>query len=275
MIENISCRAGWLALAKGIMMIFFACAASTSFAARPLEIDDADPLEPNQFKIEAGVLHDRYPAYAEWEWPIGLGYGIVHGLEANLGLGGQFEQLTETITKEDNSIKKNGLGDLTLNVKWQFLHESSWLPRQAIVPSIKFPTSNRNYWLDGREIDYDIMWIASKTLTEKMGAHLNAGYSFIGKPPGKETGNLLHYGVALDYRIIAPLQWVGEVYSEKELLAGMDSNIMFNTGLRWNPLEQLIFDAAAGSRISGSGRDFTATAGLTWTFGIADTKERK
>ena len=119
------------------------------------------------------------------------------------------------------------------------------------------------------------MWIASKTLTEKMGAHLNAGYSFIGKPPGKEAGNLLHYGVALDYRIIAPLQWVGEVYLEKELLAGMDSNIMFNTGLRWNPLGQLVFDAAAGSRLSGSGRDFTATAGLTWTFGIADTKERK
>ena len=106
-----------------------------------------------------------------------------------------------------------------------------------------------------------------------MGAHVNTGYSFIGQPPGEKAGDIIHYGVALDYRIVAPLQWVGEVYAEKELISGTDNIIMFNTGLRWNPVDGLVFDAAAGSHISSAGPDLTATAGLTWTFGFTEKKD--
>lgn len=64
-------------------------------------------------------------------------------------------------------------------------------------------------------------------------------------------------------------QWVGEIYAEKELCSGTDNVVMFNTGLRWNPIDTLVVDAAAGSRLSGAAPDLTATAGLTWTFGFA------
>jgi len=52
------------------------------------------------------------------------------------------------------------------------------------------------------------------------------------------------------------------------LLDGTDNVIMFNTGLRWTAIDGLVFDVAAGSRISGHAPDLTATAGLTWTFGF-------
>jgi len=103
-----------------------------------------------------------------------------------------------------------------------------------------------------------------------MGGHVNVGYSFIGKPADEDVGDILHYGVALDYKIVDPLQWVGEVYAEKELIGGTDNNLMFNTGLRWTALDGLVLDAAAGSRIGGDGPDLTATAGLTWTFGFTE-----
>ena len=198
-------------------------------------------------------------------------------LEIGVGLGGQFEERTEI---DEGSGEKcvnteNGMGDLILNTKWQFLGESKWLPRQAIVPAVKFPTANKDTGLGSGEIDYDVTWIASKSLCEKIGAHVNAGYSFIGEPSGEDVDDIIHYGVALDYKIVDPLQWVGEVYVEKEMLGGTDNIIMFNTGLRWNPVDDLVFDAAAGSRISGDAPDLTATAGLTWTFGFVKEESKQ
>lgn len=253
----------------GILSAIVLSAATVSFAARPLIIDDADPLDFQRCKIEAGGWHEKDGGCHNWDWPIGLGYGLVPSLEVNLGLGGTFQQQTEIDENGCECIRsKNGMGDLILNTKWQFLGESTWLPRQAIMPTVKFPTANKDTGLGSGEIDYDVTWIASKSFCEKMGGHLNFGYSFIGAPAGEDVGDIIHYGVALDYQIIAPLQWVGEIYAEKELMSGTDHIIMFNTGLRWIAIDGLTFDVAAGSHISSAGPDLTATAGLTWEFGI-------
>lgn len=252
------------------------CVVNVSFAARPLIIDDADPLDLYQCKIEGGIWREECSSCKHWDWPIGLGYGLVPSLEIGAGLGGHFEERTEIdeVSGKECISNVNGMGDLTVNAKWQFLGESTWLPRQAIVPTVKFPTADEDKGLGSGEIDYDITWIASKSFCEKMGGHINVGYSFINAPAGEDVGNIIHYGAALDYKITDPLQWVGEVFVEKELLGGTDNIIMFNTGLRWTAIDGLVFDAAAGSRISGDAPDLIATAGLTWTFGFTK-KEKK
>jgi len=267
-IQNMRARAG-----TGVLIAGLVCAASVSFAARPLIIDDADPLDLRQFKIEGGAWYEKDSSCKHWDWPIGLGYGLIPSVEVGLGLGGQFEERTEIDEKSGQECisNANGMGDLILNTKWQFLSESTWLPRQAIVPAVKFPTADRDTGLGSGKIDYDVTWIASKSFCDKMGGHVNLGYSFVGAPTGEDVGDIIHYGVALDYKIVDPLQWVGEVYAEKELLSGTDNVIMFNTGLRWVAIDGLTFDVAAGSHISSAGPDLTATTGLTWEFGF--TKE--
>ena len=261
-------KAGFLA--AGLLSM-----ATVSFAARPLIIDDADPLDTGNGKIEAGFWHEKDGSCKNWDWPIGLGYGLVPSLEVNLGMGGTFQQRSEVDENGCECIKsENGMGDLTLNTKWQFLEETTWIPRQALVPAVKFPTANKDTGLGSGEFDYDVTWIASKSFTEKIGGHVNAGYSFIGEPEGEDAGDIIHYGVAFDYRIADPLQWVGEIYAEKELMSGTDHIIMFNTGLRWIAVEGLTIDAAAGSHISSAGPDLTATAGLTWEFGILKKEDK-
>lgn len=260
----------------GALIACLAGAANVSFAARPLIIDDADPLDFRQCKIEGGAWYEKDSDCKHWDWPIGLGYGLIPGLEVNLGLGGQFEERTEIIENGEQCVgAESGMGDLTLNTKWRFLGESAWLPRQAVVPAVKFPTSDKDKGLGSGKIDYDVTWIASKSFCARMGGHINAGYSFIGVPAGEEAGDIIHYGAALDCKITDPLQWVGEVSMEKELLGGTDNIIMFNTGLRWAAVDGLVFDAAAGARISGDAPDLTATAGLTWIFGFVKEEIRQ
>lgn len=255
--------------------VCFLAVCTAAFATRPLSIDDADPLDAGNGKIEGGTWHEKNGGCHAWDWPIGLGYGLVPGLEVNLGLGGRFQQMNVIdATGVECEESRDGMGDLTLNAKWQFIEETPWMPRQAVVPTVKFPTANKDTGLGSGEIDYDINWIASKSFTEKWGAHLNLGYSFIGEPAGEDVGDIIHYGLALDYQISDPLQWVGEIYAEKELMSGTDHIIMFNTGLRWFYSEGLMLDVAAGSHISSAGPDLTATAGLTWEFGIWKKRDK-
>lgn len=247
------------------------CVAEASFADRPLVIDDADPVDFKQFKVDGGAWYENDPGCKHCDFPFDVAAGVLPSLEINAGFGGQFEKRTEFDIKsgENDARSECGIDDLIIAAKWQFLKEMTWLPRQAIVPAVKFPTSDKNKGLGSGTTDYDFTWIASKSLCAKMGAHVNIGCTFVGKSADDDGDDILHYGVALDYRIVDLLQWVGEVYANKGLRSGTDDVVMFNTGLRWNPIDTLIVDCAAGSRLSGDAPDFTATAGLTWTFGLA------
>ncbi len=238
-------------------------------------VDDADPVEPRKFEAEVGSAYYRDSSCRHWDVPLGLTYGLFNNIEAGLGFGGQFERRTETVESISGKdcIRENGIGDLTIGAKWQYVGETAWCPRQAVAPSVKFPTADEDEGLGSGETDYDLAWIASKTLTERMGAHFNAGYSFMGEPSGEEIGDVVHYGIALDYQLTEPLQWVGEVFAEKAMEHGGGTAIQYNSGFRWSLSDALACDIAAGSRICGDGTpDFTATAGLTWTFGLPGQK---
>ena len=260
----------------GVLVAVVVSAASVAFAARPLIIDDADPLDFKKFKAEGGAWYEKDSDCKHWDFPFGVAAGIFPSLELGAGFGGQFEERTEIdeTIGEECTRSASGIGDLIIVAKWQFLKEMPWLPRQAIVPAVKFPTSDKDKRLGSGKTDYDLTWIASKSLCEKMGAHINVGYAWIGEPDGEDVSDILHYGLALDYRLFDELQWVGEVFAEKELMSGTDTAIMFNTGLRLSPAEGLTLDIAAGSRLAGDAPDLIATAGLTWEFGFAKEKSK-
>jgi len=255
----------------GVLVAGVVSAASVAFAARPLIIVDADPLEFKKFKAEGGAWYEKDSNCKHWDFPFGVAAGALPALELGAGFGGQFEERTEIdeTIGEECTASENGIGDLIIIAKWQFLKEMTWLPRQAIVPAVKFPTSDQDKGLGSGKTDYDFTWIASKSLCAKMGAHINVGYSWIGEAADEDVGDIAHYRLALDYRIVDALQWVGEVFAEKELRSSTNTVVMFNTGFRLSPAEGLTFDIAVGSRLAGDAPDLIATAGLTWESGFA------
>ncbi len=261
-------RKRWIA---GVVMLGSMAVAGACFAARPLTIDDADTLDVRRFKLEGGAAYSDDGDCNHWDFPVGMGYGLVEDVEVGVGFGGQFEERNELLDDGSTDDSSNsGLGDLVVGAKWRFMKACPLGARHAILPSIKFPTADEDKGLGSGETDYDLMWIASRAFGESVGAHVNAGYSWIGKPDDEDADDVVHYGVALDCQLVDALQWVGEVFAEKELNDDANTVVQYNTGFRWSPVDDLTVDIAGGSRFSDEGPDFTATVGLTWEFGFVD-----
>ncbi|MBM4144423.1 MAG: transporter [Lentisphaerae bacterium] len=245
-------------------------AGASAHAGRPLAIDDADPVDRGQFEFEAGGVYEHDSDCKHWDFPFGLTYGAFRGAEIGIGFGGQFEERTERFAErgEEECVREHSLCDLVVGAKWQFLESCPLGARHAIAPSVKFPTADDEKELGSGKTDYDVTWIASRSIGEKAGVHLNVGYSWI----GGSDDDILHYGMAVDYQVLETVQWVGEVFAEQETSSGADTVVQYNTGFRWNPAENLTLDIAGGSKISGDAPDFTATVGMTWAFGLGSNE---
>lgn len=253
---------------QGVMFVWLLTGA-TAWAGRPLTIDDADAVDVRQVEVEAGACYEHDSECDHWDVPFGVTLGVVPGVEAGIGFGSQFEERTEVIDAmgAEDRVHEHGIGDLIIGAKWRFLEESHGVPRQALAPSVKFPTADDDKGMGSGQTDYDLTWIASKSIGERGGAHANVGYSWIGTPPDEDVGDIVHGGLALDYQVTAPVQWIGEVFAAKELQDSTETAVQFTSGLRWNPIESVTVDLAGGSRIAGEAPDLIVTAGLTWAFG--------
>ena len=250
----------------------FLCGGGSAFATLPLSVDEADTQDPGTFQIEAGTSYERDSECHHYDFPVALTCGVMPQWDIAAGFGGQLEQRT-LHEHEGDGRRVSGLADLNLATKWMFLKESTYLPRQTLCPSVTFPTADDQKGLGSGEKDYDLTWMASKAIGERLGVHLNLGYSWLGEPSGEEVGDLAHGGLAADYQLLDSLQWIGEVFGEEEL-EDRENAWQFRTGFRWEVAHDFMLVAAAGSRLSGDAPDLTATVGLIWALGF-NRKEDK
>jgi hypothetical protein len=251
---------------KKIVMAGLVMMAAQTFAGRPLTVDDADPVGPGEVEIEAGVAYQGVPECRHWDYPVGAAVGLFPGVEAGLGFGGQFEQRKDVLGEpgSEGDHSTHGVGDLMAGAKWQFIPECPLGARHALAPSVKFPTAAEDKGLGSGEMDYDLTWIMSRSLGEKAGLHLNAGYSWIGGP----ESDVLHGGLAGDLKLTDSVQWVGEAYVEKATDSGAEISAMVGMGIRWILGDAVTLDAAAGTKLSGDDApDFIGTAGVTVLMG--------
>jgi len=231
---------------------------SAAFAGRPLTIDDAEPVEPGKFELEAGLGYVKEDDCKHFDVPLALTYGVLLRLEAGIGFGGQFEDRKED---GDETAFEEGLSDLTLGVKCKLFDQDKAFFDQALAAGIKLPTANEDRDLGSGEIDYDLTYILTRQLDEKTTLLFNVGYTWL----GGEEGDVLHYGPAITYQLTPTFQPVAELLLETPVDGGKTS-LGANVGCRYQLQEALTLDAAVGTRVAGDWPDFTAAVGLTWAF---------
>jgi len=257
---------------KRLQVVSFAMlvgAANLALATRPLTVDDADPTGVGQCQLTAGTGWEKRGAYRDWDFPVGAAYGLVTNLEINAAFGAQRGAIDRD--EDDPAVgfkHKPGWDDLTIGAKWQFFGETVWLPRQALEPSVTLPTASHAKGLGSGRPDYDLTWAASKALNSKLQVDLNFGYTWLGEPSDERDTGALHGGAALEYALTDHLQWVGELFGERELQGDGETTVQDNTGLRWQVAEGLTLDAAIGSRLRGDAPHLSLTFGLSWVFGV-------
>ena len=242
-------------------------ATETALATRPLNIDDADPTPVGQCQLTAAVRLEHTSACQDWDYPFGLAVGLVSNLEVSASFGGA---RAEVENHTDCTKHKFGMDDLLLGAKWQYLGESDWLPRQTLEPAVKIPTASRSKGLGSGRPDYDLTWVASKKLGDKVQLDVNVGYTLVGHPKNEPEDDVLHGGVALEYQLCDAWQWVGEVFGARDLRGDGHVSVLGSTGLRWQFVDGLTADVAIGTGLRGKDAPhLTATFGLSWVFGVS------
>lgn len=246
-------------------------AAGRAQATRPLTVDDADPTPVGQCQLTAAVGIEGGGGCRDWDVPVAAAYGVLPDLELSVAFGGQRAEIADDAGRSAHAC---GCNDLLLGAKWQFLGESTWLPRQTLEPAVKFPTASRRKGLGSGRPDYDLTWVASKTLPSGFQLDLNVGHTWIGHSRDEPDTGVLHGGLALEYALSDRWQIVGEMFGERETGGNGEVALQDRAGLRWQVVDGLTLDAAVGNRLRGSDTPrFTATFGLSWVFGAVKKKE--
>lgn len=204
------------------------------------------------------------------DFPVTLAFGLVDSLELSVGTGGQVQvDSTGSDTDTTGDWLNAGVG-----FKWKFIGDDSGLlglrkfqdlGDHAISISVFLPASSTSRLGTG-EVDLDVVYIISKSLTDKLNGHVNLAYTYLGDSSTAENDDLFRAGIAIDYQWTEDLQPVLEVVSQTPLSSGDPTDVGINTGLRWAVAEGLVLDAAVGTRLAGNWPDLTATIGFTWSF---------
>lgn len=238
-------------------LFFTVLAAGSSFAARPLETDDAGTVDPGSFEIELGAAFESDPSTEAWETGFGIKSGILAGVDLGLGFGWQW--------LDDAGVTESGVTDLEIGAKWNFLSETNRIPSMSVTAAVKLPTADDDKGLGSGETDWDLTVVLSKALSDRLTGHLNAGYGFIKSPATADVGDVLHGSAALEFQLSDALCITGEVLAEKEREDGSNTHWIGNLGARWTIADNLALDAAAGTSLAGSdAADVFSTVGLTW-----------
>lgn len=238
-------------------LLFVMLAAGRSFAARPLETDDAGTVDPGSFEIELGAAFESDPSTEAWETGFGIKSGIVPGVDLGLGFGWQW--------LDDAGVTESGVTDLEIGAKWNFLSETNRLPSMSVTAAVKLPTADEDKGLGSGETDWDLTVVLSKALSGRLTGHLNAGYGFIKSPATADLGDVLHGSAALEFKLSEAFCITGEVLAEREREDGAKTELMGNLGMRWVVSDALAFDTACGTSLNGGDApDFYATVGRTW-----------
>jgi hypothetical protein len=237
---------------------------TTTFAGRPLTVDDAGTVEPRQFQLEAGCGYVHDDSTQHYDFPLGLSYGVLPTLQAGIGFGGQLE---ERLEDTGDHCTESGIGDLTVGAKWHPLSAERFWADHALALTVKVPTADCDRGLGSGLLDYDLTYIATKSLGEKFNVDFNLGYTWVGG-----DDDVLHYGLALRWQALEKVELVGEVFADTPLTRESDTSVAMSAGLRWTVVDDFVLDAAAGAGLHGDAPDWTATIGLTWTVGFGNPK---
>lgn len=257
-------------MGRGWLIRVLALGACSAYATFPLATDEAGTQDVGTFQLETGGCYERGSGCRNIDVPVALTYGVLPRWDIAAGWGEQFERHTGD---NGNIEHVGGCDDFSLSSKLLFLGEDAWLPAQTLCPAVVLPAADEGEGLGSGVADYDLTWMASKAITDKLNAHANVGYTWVGDPSGDDLSDVVHYGVAADYLLAERLQAIGEVVGEALPEGG--TSWFFRSGFRYAVSDSFALVLAAGSKIAGDAPEFCAESGIVWVWETSGSTGRQ
>ncbi len=165
--------------------------------------------------------------------------------------------------------EETGLGDIILRTKYNFLRNSGGLtPDLAFLFEVKLPTGDAKRLLGTGGTNLAGLLIASKTYGRWLTPHVNVGYEINTKELEQNT---IRYALGFDARLLSGLSFDADVIGRQkpEGNGTGDHTVDLSLGVKWNPLNSLIFRANVQiplDKNSGLRADFIPTIGVEYLF---------
>ena len=226
---------------------------------RPIQMEDAYAIPQGEIGLESGVrVNDRRRGPTQ----IVFQPQIIYGAFLNTQIEIQSDLLTEPRTVRG----ANKSGDLHLGILYNFNTETLTLPAFAVRLEADFPTGVRS-----KGVDTQFTGILTRSFG-RLRVHLNAGYTVLGNPQGRERDGTYRLIAACSYPIGYPHRFretlIVDVFTRQSDLVHQQNPTGMEIGLRHQWSSRLVLDAGMGTELTGpSDRAIlTGTVGLSVGF---------
>lgn len=244
-----------------ISFLLLSISSEVAFAGPPYITDDPIATDLHHTELFLFGAYENIKFGTELDAPgIEFNYGIFPNVEfalifslATVRPNPQIDEEGE----EEEVINASGFSDTQVELKYQFLKESTCLPSVAIVPTYVMPTGDDERGLGNGHGWYLLpLWLQKNW--GKWTAYGGGGYAY---NPVKETNNFWFGGVVVQREINDKLTLGGELYSQGSIARDEKSFTLINLGVTYNLRRDVDLLFSIGNNISGS-RAFVSYLGL-------------
>lgn len=228
---------------------------------RPLQVEDAYPVERRAFEIQAAPLRLERARAGVYHWGIEpeIAFGILPRTQIEVGAPLAF-------IDGGPGLRANGLAGLELSALHNLNAETA-IPALGIGAGVLLPVGG----LGPEEAYASVKGIVTRTFTWAR-FHLNGEYTFGSRRPDA-TGALdlarWTAGMAVDRTVpLRSLLVGGEVFARESFLASEDVEWNAGAGLRYQLSPRVALDGGIGRRLTGDNPAWYLTVGTAYAFGL-------
>lgn len=237
---------------------------------RPLLIEDATTIEYQSLEFQMAPLRLERENGGKYAWGLEpeLAWGLFRRTQLEIGLP------IAALDRAGRPVRR-GIAGVDLEIMHNLNVESIALPAVTLGASTLLPVGAL-----GPRVAYGrVKAIATRTLGTAGRLHVNVERT-AGPRDGRTAGptagpsglELARWmaGAAFDRALPArSVLLMAEAYARQPLDPARPREWTVGAGLRWQVAPQLVFDAAAGRRITGTEQAWYLTVGTAYAFGIA------
>lgn len=258
--------------ALAVLLLF---CSGKAHAAHPLVSDDTGTQGQGKFQLELNTEWSSTKTYEDGvsvkerggETALALSYGLSDNIDLVLGLPYQWAEVKEDGAKV---FDEDGIGDLSLELKWRFYESEESGFSMALKPGISFPTGDEKKELGNGEISGGTQLIATKEFGP-LTLHANGGYTRnsyrLQETKEASRRDIWNASLAVEYAISDKLKSVADIGIETNEDKESNTHPVFLLGgLIYSVSENFDVDFGIKAGLNDAEPDTTLLFGLATRF---------